>query len=141
MPDLKITKRDPVTGRLTLGISRPPEQIEGIDLLVQIVAVLLLTNGGRSITTPDRSGGFRSLIGSNYIVDDASELFADVRMILNRVEQTVKEEQAAVRRPPSESLHSLHLIDIVPDEENLEIEVIVSVINVERQQAQVLVGV
>lgn len=141
MPDLKVLTTDAVTGRLRLGVPRPPQTVEGIDLLVQIVAVLLLTNGGRSIFNPDRSGGFRSLIGSNYIVEDVGELFADIRMILNRVEQTIKEEQAKTTRPPSEILSKLELINIIPNEEQGDIEVVVAVINEERQQAQALVGV
>lgn len=140
MPDLKILIRDPATGRLSLGLSRPPQKVEGIDLLVQIVATLFLLNGGRSIATPGRAGGLRSLLGSNIDPSDPAELFADVGLIVSRVEQTIKEEQVRTNRPPSERLQALQLIDIVPDgESGTAIEIIVAVVNEEQQQAQAVV--
>ena len=136
MPDLKILKRDDVTGRLSVGLSTPPESVEGIDLLVQIVALLFLTNGGRSITTPGRTGGLRSFIGLNFEPDDPSELFTDIKLMTTQVEQTIKSEQVRTARPPSERLQALQLVDIVPDDEQPEFEIIVAVVNEEQQQAQ-----
>jgi hypothetical protein len=139
VPDLKILIQDPITGALRLGAPKPPVQIDGIDLLVQIVALLFLTNGGRSIVVPGRSGGMRNLIGSNINPDDPSELFADVQMIVSMVEQTIKEEQQQTSRPPSELLQNLNLVDIVPDESSTELRVIIAVVNQEQQQAQAVV--
>ena len=139
MPDLKILTRDPVTGRLRLGLTTPPEEIFGIDLLVQNVAILYLTNGGRSIVVPDRVGGLRQFIGTNFDMDDPGELFADVGLMTSQIEQRTKEEQVSTARPPSERLLFLQLIDIVPDEEQPEIEIIVSVVNEEQQTSQAIV--
>jgi hypothetical protein len=139
MPDLKLLIRDPATGRLRPGVPSPPEEIEGIDLLVQNVALLYLTNGGRSIVYPDRVGGLRQFIGANFDPNDPSELFADIRVMTNQIEQRIKEEQVQTSRPPSERLLALQLIDIVPDEYQPEIEIIVAVVNEEQQTAQAIV--
>lgn len=139
MPDLKLLIRDPATGRLRLGMPRPPAFVEGIDKLVQIVALLFMENGGRSIVTPGRAGGLRALLGSNIDQNDPAELMADIRLIVSRVEEQVKQEQVRTRRPPSERLQSLQLVDIVPDEDQPEVEIIVAVINEEQQQAQAVV--
>jgi|SRR5690606_9098607 len=139
MPDLKVLIRDPATGRLRLGMPRPPQTCSGIDLLVQTVALTLMNNGGRSVISPGRAGGMRALLGSNINPEDPSELFADVSLIISRVEQLIKEEQVRTRRPPSERLQSLRLIDIVPDEHNPEIEIIIAVVNEEQQQSQAVV--
>lgn len=139
MPDLKLLSRDPETGRLHLGMPRPPQFVEGIDKLVQIVVLLFMENGGRSIVTPGRAGGLRALLGSSIDLEDPSELLADVRLIVSRVEQQIKEEQGSTQRPPSERLRSLQLVDILPDATNPEIEVVVAVINEEQQQAQAVV--
>ncbi len=139
MANLKVLLRDPATGRLRLGLPRPPVLISGIDLLVQIVVLLFMNNGGRSIVSPGRAGGIRALLGSNIDPNDPAELFADVRLIVSRVEQLIKEEQVRTRRPPSERLQALRLIDIVPDPQNPEIEIIVSVVNEEQQQSQAVV--
>jgi hypothetical protein len=137
--NLKVLVADPVTGRLTLGLSRPPVFLDGIDLLVQIVALLLMENGGRSIATPGRAGGLRNLLGSNINPDDPAELFADVRLIVSQVEQTIKEEQVSMNRPPSVRLQSLPLIDIIPDADSTSIEILISVVNEEQQQSQAVV--
>jgi hypothetical protein len=113
--------------------------VQGIDLLVQIVALLFLNNGNRSIFAPGRAGGLRSFIGVNYDIDDPSELFADLRLVASQVEQTIKQEQESTSRPSSERLLSLQLIDIVPDDSNLEVEIIVQVINEEQQTLPVAV--
>ena len=139
MPDIKILNRDVLTGRLSVGLTVPPEYVEGIDLLVQIVALTYLNNGGRSIVTPDRAGGLREFIGSNINPDDPSELFADLRLITSQIEQLIKQEQVLTARPPSERLLRLQLIDIIPNEDDLSVEVIVAVVNEEQQQAQAVV--
>lgn len=139
MPDLKMLITDPGTGRLKVGMPRPPQLVEGIDLLVQIVVLLYLNNGGRSIFSPGRAGGLRGYIGFNYDQDDPSEIFADMRLITSRVEQMILEEQVQTSRPPSERLLALRVIDIIPDETQLEVELQVQVINEEQQTAQAVV--
>lgn len=139
MANLKVLIQDPVTGRLRLGLPKPPATVEGIDLLVQIVALLFLNNGGRSIVSPGRAGGLRALLGSGFNPDDPAELFADVRLVVSRIEQLIKEEQVRTQRPPSERLQNLQLIDILPDPVNPEFEITVAVTNEEQQQAQAVV--
>ena len=139
MADLKALIADPVTGRLRPGIPRPPQTVEGIDLLVQIVVLLILNNGGRSIVAPDRAGGVRLLIGANYDPSDPAELFADIGLMISQVEQRIKSEQSTTQRPPSERLLSLNLIDLIADEDRLEVDVIIQVINEEQQTAQAVV--
>lgn len=141
MPDLKILARDKTTGRLTPGVSRPPETVEGIDLLVQVVALLFLSNGGRSIFDPGRAGGLRSFIGQNFDPSEPSELFADLRLMTSRVEQQIKEEQERTHRPPSERLRTLQILDIIPDPYLPEIEIVVQVINEEQETQQAVVVV
>jgi hypothetical protein len=115
--------------------------VEGIDLLVQIVALLYLSNGGRSIFEPGRAGGLRSFIGLNFDPDDPAELFADLRLMTSRIEQMIKEEQEKTRRTASERLLALQLLDIIPDDINPEIEIIVQVVNEEQQTQQAVVVV
>jgi len=141
MPDLKVLITDPNTGRLRVGIPRPPQQVEGIDLLVQIVVLLYLNNGGRSIFAPGRAGGLRDYIGLNHDPDDPSELFADLRLMTSRIEQIIKEEQARTTRPPSERLQSLFVLDIIPDDTQPEIEIQVQVVNEEQTTAQAVVTI
>jgi hypothetical protein len=139
MADMKVLTRDPSTGVLTLGVPTPPEYIEGIDLLVQIVALLYLNNGGRSIANPGRAGGLREFIGINYDPDDPQEVFADIQLMTSRIEQMIKEEQVYTSRPPSERLQRLQLIDIIPNEEQREIDIRVAVVNEEQSVSELVV--
>jgi hypothetical protein len=113
--------------------------VEGIDLLVQIVVLLFLNNGGRSIFCPGRAGGLRNYIGFNYDPEDPEELSADMRLITSLVEQTVKEEQVQTNRPPSGRLSALNVVDIIPSEEDSEIELQIQVVNEEQQTSQAVV--
>lgn len=138
--DLKVLTADPVTGALSLGLPRPPQYVSGIDKLVQIVALELLNNGGRSIANPSKGGGMRALFGSNIDPDDPSELMTDVQITVSRVEQNIKDGQVNTKRPPSELLTQLQILDIIPDESNLEVRVAIAVINEERRVGQATVA-
>ena len=141
MSDLKILTVDESTGRITPGLPSPPEEISGIELLVQIVALLYLTNGGRSIVTPDRVGGLRRFLGGNVNLEDPAEFFADIRMMTSQIERQIKREQVKTKRVPAERLQELQLIDIIPNEEESSVEIRVAVVNEEQQQQQAVVTV
>jgi hypothetical protein len=137
--DLKVLIADPATGALTLGLPRPPQYVSGIDKLVQIVVLELLNNGGRSIFQPGGGGGLRAILGTNVDYDDVSELFSDVQVTISRVEENIKQAQVNTQRPPSERLGQLQIVDIVPDEANLAVEVFIGVVNEEQTLAQAVV--
>lgn len=141
MPNLKILSIDPSTGLLKIGLAAPSDEVEGIGLLVQIVTVLYLTNGGRSITFPDRVGGLRQFLGNNVNPEDPRELMADIRIMTTQIEQQIKQEQTSTRRGPSERLQALQFIDIVPNEADASIDIIVAVMNEEQQTDQAVVRV
>lgn len=139
MPDLKLLSRDPNTGRLRPALSRPPEVVEGVDFLVQLVALTYLTNPGRSIISPDRGGGLRRFLGSNFDLTDPSELFADLRVLTSQVEQIIKEEQQRTTRPPSERLSALQLVDLIPSNDQPEVDMIVQIVSEDQQQTRAIV--
>jgi hypothetical protein len=138
--DLKVLVSDPTTGALRLGLSRPPQYVSGIDKLVQIVALELLNSGGRSIFNPGGGGGLRALLGTNVDYDDTSELFSDVQVTISRVQQNITTGQVNTSRSPSERLTQLQIVDIVPDENNLEVRVLIGVVNEEQQLGQAVVA-
>ena len=129
------------SGALELGLAIPPEFVEGIDKLVQIVTLVLLTNPGRSIFTPSKGGGIRSLIGSNIDPDDPGELFADIRLMIERTRDFIFQTQVNTTRPSSERLKDLQLVDIVLNEDSDQVEVLLGVINEEQDVGQALVPI
>lgn len=140
MSDVKIVSRDPVTGVLSIGISRPPQFVSGIDLLVQIVTIELLHSPGRDITDPETGANLRSLIGANIAFDDEAEIFAEIKLMVQTAENNIKALQTSSSRPANEQLGRLELIDVVPDEENLQLEIIIRVISLDQQSTDAVVG-
>lgn len=138
MPDIKVVTRNEITGVLEIGISRPPQYISGIDLLVQIVVLELLHSPGRSIIDPESGGNLRSLIGSNF--DDEGEIYADVKMMINTVEKNIRAAQESTNRPSNEKLAKLVLMDIVPDEEQALLEIMLRVVSMDQQTSDAIVG-
>ena len=138
--DLKMLTRT-ADGTLVLGLARPPQFVDGIDKLVQIVTLVLLTNPGRSIISPGKGGGIRSLLGSNIDPDEPEELFADIRLMVERTRTYILQTQANTSRPPSERLRDLSLIDIVLNDDSDQVEVLLGVINEDQDVGQALVPI
>jgi phage baseplate assembly protein W len=138
--DVKMVQRDPNTGVLTIGISRPPEFVSGIDKLVQIVVLELLASPGRDINDPNAGSNLRSLIGANVAFDDEAEVYAEIKLMIKTAETNIKERQENTSRPSNEKLSKLDLLDIVPDEENSQLEIILRVVSLDQQDTQAIVG-
>ena len=140
MADIKLVHRDKNTGVLTIGVTRPPEFISGIDLLVQVVVIELLHSPGRDIIEPQTGANLRSLIGANVAYDDESEIFAEIKLMVQAAESNIRTSQASSGRPANEQLAALDLLDVVPDEENLQLEVIIRVTSLDQQSTDAIVG-
>jgi phage baseplate assembly protein W len=138
--DIKVVTRDAATGVLSIGIPRPPQFVSGIDLLVQVVVIELMTSPGRDIIDPASGGNIRSLIGANVAFDDEGEIFAEVKMMVSTAEANIKRKQASVARPANEKLGRLELVDLVPDEVNAQLEVILRVVSLDQQDTEAIVG-
>lgn len=140
MPDVRIVTRDSTTGVLSIGIPRPPQYIKGIELLVQIVTIELLSSPGRDINNPTYGGNLRSLIGSSIGYDDEAEIYAEIKMMVQTAEKNIRQMQQATSRSSNEKLSRLDLIDVVPDEENLQLEIIIRIISMDQQETEAIVG-
>jgi len=139
--DIKVVYKDPETGVLRIGIADPPEFVSGIDKLVQIVAIELMTSPGRNISNPSSGGNVRSLVGSNIAFDDVGEIFAEIRMMVSSSEKNIIDFQGGGNRPSSEKIARLELLDIIPDEENMQLEIVIQIISMDQQTAQAIIGV
>ena len=140
MADIRVVTRNTTTGVLSIGIPRPPQYVSGIDLLVQIVVIEMLSSPGRDIVDPNDGGNLRSLVGSNVGFDDEGEVFAEVRMMISATEENIIRKQRTSNRPASERLSRLELVDIVPDEENAQLEIILRVVSLDQQDTEAIVG-
>jgi len=120
--DLKVLTPN-ANGALVLGLSSPSEFVEGIDKLVQITTLVLLTNPGRSILNPGKGGGVRTLIGSNIDPEEPEELFADIRLMIERTQDFILQKQVNASRPPSERLKNLQLVDVILNDNSDQVEI------------------
>lgn len=140
MSDIRIVSRDPDTGVLSIGISRPPQYVSGIDLVVQAVVLDLLASTGRDIVEPQAGGNLRSLIGSSVEFDDEAEIYAEIRLMVTNTERNIIQLQNTSSRPANEKLARLDLIDVVPDEQNSQVEIILRIVTLDQQDTEAIVG-
>lgn len=140
MADVKVVTRNAETGVLEIGIPTPPQFVSGIDLLVQIVTIEFLASPGRDINEPDSGGNIRSLIGAPVAFDDEAEIYAEIKLMVQNSERNIKRLQQASSRPSNEKLSRLDLIDVVPDETNLSLEVIMRIVSMDQQDTEAIVG-
>ena len=61
-------------------------------------------------------------------------------MMVSATERNIKQFQEAYGRPANEKLARLDLVDLVPDEENLQLEVILRATSMDQQTAEAIVG-
>lgn len=140
MADVRVVSQNRVTGVYSFGMSRPPQFVEGIDLLAQIIVIELMTTPGRNIVDPSAGGNLQSLIGSNVDFDEEAEIFTEIQMMVRAAEENIKDRQANSNRPANEKLGSLQLLDVVPDEDQAQLEIIIKIVSLDQQETEAIVG-
>lgn len=138
--NIKVIQKDEATGVLSIGMSRPPQYVSGIDLLVQIVVMEFLSSPGRDILNPGGGGNVRSLLGTNVNFEDEAEIFTEISMMVSATESNIKTIQEAYNRPANEKLARLEMVDIVPDDETMQLEIILRVVSMDQQSTEAIVG-
>jgi hypothetical protein len=142
--DLRIISRDE-NGVIRVALPRRndkvvSEKIQGIDKLVQIVALELLRNGQRNIADPTDGTRLRDMIGKNFDPSDEAEAFADVRLRISTGDTNIKERQLGTTRTANERLAQLNLVDIVPNVSAAELEVTLEIISEAEERARAIMG-
>lgn len=125
--DLKVISAD-ANGVVSFKLASPQQKVEGIDLLVQNVALELMRNPGRNINDPTDGAGFRQTIGQNITTSD-QEFFADMQMRCTQAAANLIARQQNTVRPPDARLASLRLLDIVSNEQASQLSIVLEVIS------------
>lgn len=110
--DLKMVYIDPVTRRATIKLV--PQEVSGIDLLVQTVILSLLTNPESDLLDPNDGGGLRELIGTNYDPDDLSELYTEVSRRVAKTEAEIIDNQIGLDVTAEERLSRIDIVSLQP---------------------------
>lgn len=139
MPDIRIIQFDPVTGLASLGLGNNPQEITGIDLLAQIVAISYLKNPGQDVIAPVEGSGIRQDIGQTSVTtpDQATML---VMQRTKTVENEVLTRQAAAGVvDPTEKLKSLTVLDIASNLQEAQVVASIKIVNEVGDTTQILV--
>ena len=111
--DYKIVQRDPTTGVVTIDPPFPPQRIEGIDKLVQIVVLAIFNTPGRSAQFPSQGGGFPALLGTNINLNDPTESIAAVTERIEKIRDEIIANQSSLENEsPSERLSDLLVLNV-----------------------------
>lgn len=102
-----------------------PLAATGLDKLIQLVTMSLLSSPGRDIFNPRGGAGLREILpkGANQTTEDG--VLSDVSISLMRVEDEIKSAQNEEEEDPNARLASLALVSVQFDLPNSKWEVVV----------------
>lgn len=125
--DVKVVFVDPVTRRVSLKVSSMP--VSGIDLLVQIVVLSLLTVPGQDILDPNDGAGIPEMIGMNIDATDSTEVLAEVARRVRKAQTEIINAQTGLDLLPEEKLRELFVAGLEPGQQIDEVLVTIRIIN------------
>lgn len=119
--DLQVLVIDPATRRASFSIQ--PKIVEGVDKLLQLVILTLMTSPGSDILEPSLGSGLPDLIGANIDTSDSSELRAEVSRKVSKAQTDIINDQIGLDLPAEERLRSLSLLSVqaVPEEGRIDV--------------------
>ena len=102
--DYKVITRDAITGEISFVPPFPPQRVEGIEKLIQIVVLAMFNSPGRSVQFPSQGGGFPALIGlSNISSSDPTEAIAEVTERIEKIKEEIIANQSSLEDENSSS--------------------------------------
>lgn len=138
MPDIQVTKQNPNTGVISMGMTANPKILSGLDLLVQLVALSLLKNPGRDVFDRTEGSGLRNLIGQ-YNLADPEEIKLVVVQQVRAVEQELFVRQVVGVGTPEERLKKLTVLDVAANDVGNSLLIRIQVVNEAGDQRDILV--
>ena len=125
--DVKVVFVDPETRRVTLKVSSTP--ISGIDLLVQVVILSLLSVPGQDVLDPNDGGGIPEMIGMNIDATDSTEVLAEITRRIKKSQAEIINAQTGLNLLPEEKLRDLFVAKVASGEQIDEVLVTIRIIN------------
>ena len=102
------------TGLAEVGIPKTPKGLFGIKVLVQIVVIAILKNGGQDVLMPNEGSGLRSMIGQ-YNFTEPNAIKSEVVQRIGLIEKQIIANQAGFIVPSAEKLKKLTVLSVVAD--------------------------
>jgi hypothetical protein len=134
LSSVSLTRLDTL---ISLELSKPPKQVEGIDRLIQAWLMIFYTTPGSDIFNPSSGGGVQTLIGRSTD-RTGKNVAADLVEAIDRTRQELLRIQTGnARIPPSERLLSAELQGIQFDPNSTLLSARVSIRNVLSESAEI----
>ena len=121
MADIKVIEVDPVTYKVSIKFSS--RLVEGMDLLVQLVILRLLTTPGSDLFDEAIGGGFSEMIGMNHDPSDLSEVYSEVARKVSKAQQELISEQVGLDLLAEEKLLQITIVSLTPGAEIDEVNI------------------
>jgi hypothetical protein len=126
--DLGLIRLNKLTGDVTFEIGDNPPLLTGMNKLVQIVLITMITTSG-SDKFDNYGGGLLSLLGKPLNPNNVSAARSDVSVIVNATQAQILAEQTDPDLPTDERLKQIDLVDVTINTDLLEIEMAIRIIN------------
>ena len=124
MSDMGCLYIDPSTKRVTLSIQS--KKVTGIDLLVQIVFMTLLTSTGSDFIDPASGAGLLDMVGDNIDPNDLTEAYAEISRKVSATQAEIIKNQIGSTVSAEEKLKQLEIVSLgstQDDEINIRIRI------------------
>lgn len=132
--DIGLISLDKDTGLIKFGIGDSPPKLVGLNKLVQIVLITLLTSTG-SDKFEDYGGGLMDLLGRPMNPSEITGIKSEIAIVVSSTQDQIISEQIDPNLPPRERLLRIDLIDVQLNRDLLELEITIRIINEEGDYA------
>ena len=89
-------------------------QASGLQSLMQLVVVHLLSEPGSDALHPDTGGGLVNSLGGLGSINNTGQVVAAVQASVSKTEQEIVADQAVYSLPASERLRSIRIVSVEP---------------------------
>lgn len=134
--DLGLIRLDRTTGEVTFEIGDNPPLVTGMNKLVQVVLITMITTSG-SDKFEDWGGGLLSILGRPMNPVNPAGIKSDVTVVVNATQEQILAEQVDPNLPTDERLRRIDLVDVIINADLLEVEVLIRIVNEDEEVAYI----
>jgi hypothetical protein len=127
MSDVKVIQVDPETKKVSLVLTST--KVTGVDKLIQLVILSLLTSPGSSLLEEDSGGGMEDLVGYNIGENDVSELQAEISRKVSRTQREIVKSQVGLNISAEEKLRKIDVVHVKPGADLSSVDVRIRIEN------------
>lgn len=126
--DIGLLRLNNTTGEITFEIGNNPPLVKGINKLVQLVLITMLTSP-RSDKFDNYGGGLVDLLSKPMNPNNPSQIKGDISVIVGSTQNQLISEQTDPNIPSEERLKQIDLVNVTINRDALEVEMLIRIVS------------